>query len=376
MNHFPHLQSLTDVEEIFLSLKSDTAYSETIVVALQHLLETTGSLIESIIRFGIKPENVFVVGKKYSNNVEVIDELIEIGVNVVKSEMSFVPGFYNDSLMNDINKLWDRVLRSHTKDLNYILLDEGGYLHDSVPSELSSNDIVGIEQTTYGLKKLLNVSTQRFSTINVAGSFIKTSIEPALVAHKIVEELNNFGIDNEVKIGIIGMGNIGKAIYHRLRNQGYRLTNYDNEKRNLIDDVVVQSDVIIGATGVDISKPKWISNLTNKTYVSVSSADIEFNAIIRNAIEQDPFMTINLSNQNRVIRGGFPINFNQERQSVKSEHIQLTRALLLTGFCQSIDALNRSYVPGIIELDNLIQRMILEKWRMRTDKSEIDNLGI
>jgi hypothetical protein len=59
------------------------------VVCVQHLLETTGSLLEALIRLGVQPEHIFVLGKLYSNCPEVQTRLRSIGVRVMDSR---VPG--------------------------------------------------------------------------------------------------------------------------------------------------------------------------------------------------------------------------------------------------------------------------------------------
>src|SRR6185369_3718299 len=65
-----------------LSLDGDTA-----LVTVQHMLEQTVDLFESIAEMGLRHQNIFALGKVYSNSSVVIQTLRKRGVTVVDSTM-------------------------------------------------------------------------------------------------------------------------------------------------------------------------------------------------------------------------------------------------------------------------------------------------
>ena len=60
-----------------------------LVIACQHILETNIPLFESLIKKGLLPENTFLLGKVYSTNSKIFDELKKIGMYVDKGSVSF-----------------------------------------------------------------------------------------------------------------------------------------------------------------------------------------------------------------------------------------------------------------------------------------------
>src|SRR4051794_1700295 len=60
-------------------------FQSTVFVCVQHLLETTGSLFESLIALGARPERIVVLGKLYSTNIAVAERLRQLGIQVLES---------------------------------------------------------------------------------------------------------------------------------------------------------------------------------------------------------------------------------------------------------------------------------------------------
>jgi hypothetical protein len=74
-NIFPALPILNEIvhcskTSLFQPL-SDVAF-----IVIQHMLESTGSLIEALLGLGVCPENIYALGKYYSNNEKTIVALI------------------------------------------------------------------------------------------------------------------------------------------------------------------------------------------------------------------------------------------------------------------------------------------------------------
>jgi hypothetical protein len=90
--------------------------SRTTLVAVQHLLESTGSLIDALLRLGLCPKNVFVLGKAYSSNPNVAAELRAKGVSVDPGRMGTTPGEFQEVFRRDVVRLWETLSFSMTVD--------------------------------------------------------------------------------------------------------------------------------------------------------------------------------------------------------------------------------------------------------------------
>jgi hypothetical protein len=55
------------------------------LVCVQHLLETSGSLIQTLVSLGLNPSNLHVLGKAYSSNSSVEERLRSLGAHVVEA---------------------------------------------------------------------------------------------------------------------------------------------------------------------------------------------------------------------------------------------------------------------------------------------------
>lgn len=116
--------------------------------------------------------------------------------------------------------------------------------------------------------------------------------------------------------------------------------------------------------------------------VSASSRDDEFRTLLtgfcRTSLE-DPYKTVTVQPHGRlrldILNGGFPANFDREKEWESTDDIQLTRSLLYAGVIQ---ALLQTPCESVRELDNEIamldpeaQRQIVGAWRRGTG----DRLG-
>ena len=103
MNQFPVLPVL---EQLKKYADKNKKYENIYIVAVQHILETTGSLFEAIIHIGIKPNNIHLIGKIYSTNIETKDKLKRIGINVYNNKRSLNFGTVRENFKKDVNLLW------------------------------------------------------------------------------------------------------------------------------------------------------------------------------------------------------------------------------------------------------------------------------
>jgi len=355
------------------------------IIAVQHLLRSTGSLFETVIRYGIKPQHIFITGKIYSTNFETSVKLKKLGINVIESTVPDKLGYYISFLEKDVKLMWNELIKALTPGAKIIILDDGGFVLKNVPDEvLSKYKVFGIEQTTSGVR--LQKSFKNFPVIHVATSAAKRIIEPPIVSEAVKIQLGKK--IKELKpdvIGIVGYGNVGKAIANEFHKR-YRILIYDSdldikkEKQKNIqfcktkDELYIQSDVIIGATGHDISDLKWLKESNGeKTLISVSSGDIEFNKILRNCesqlIEQlkSPLQDLMIRTHNgfilQILRGGLVANFTGKPDSSPGPVIQMTRGLLFAAIIQVIEhnhKLNDSIGPLV--LNPTLQEAVVNDW--------------
>lgn len=392
---FKELDLLDYILNKFVSLRPPDA-SHIYIVSLQHLLETTGSLFESILGLGIPPGNIFVSGKIYSNNEKTISKLRRIGINVEDNSKANKFGDYYSILRKDSNNLWKKLEGKLDSLANLIIvLDDGGILLSSVPAHLKNKlCIIGIEQTTSGIE--LNKEC-KVPIISVAGSAIKKYVEPAFISQAVIQKARRYFLNyRPKKVGVIGYGNIGKSLVKDLCNhKGIKVLVYDHDfskkdrKNSVIfcesvNDIFYHADLIIGATGKDVSSRDWLLNCkSNKVLISVSSGDIEFQDLIKNANEYltDEFSSmlddirLNTKDNCRIIipRGGTPINFDNNKHSVLPEHIQITRGLLLLGVLQAI--YKKDHLCGkdeVVKLNVLGQHEILKYWSSKVNLKKFE----
>src|SRR5215216_1637132 len=79
--------------------------ADTALVAVQHMLEQTVDLFETIVDLGLNRENIFALGKVYSNSSVVIETLRNRGVTVVETTMA-APGKFYQYFEQDCKRLW------------------------------------------------------------------------------------------------------------------------------------------------------------------------------------------------------------------------------------------------------------------------------
>lgn len=385
----PVLNELIRFAKQDLPFKPD--FKDVIFVCGQHLLSTTISLFETLVKLGANPKNIFVVGKNYSNNEEVIMRLKELGVHVQLNSQQLTLGGFNATYNADIAAMWESCYSlMHLKKgkgeniTGVIVLDDGGHVSANMPAKVkyftdSANDkdstinVVCIEQTSSGMNstKLLPVPT-----IEVATAALKQWIEPPLVARKCVEEIRHslkrvqaqhtdVVISQQPTFGIVGLGKIGSAILEELIEAGYQnfiIFDKNEDKVKLVQKslghhksitlenvdllwaLFNNSDVIIGCTGYDITGNKGLDIFKTikspKMLISCSSKDTEFKTVLEHIQERykktnkkpcQPLDDIYYKNGFRapiiLVRGGTPIGFTNGMDSVEPRGIEPIRGL-------------------------------------------------
>jgi S-adenosylhomocysteine hydrolase len=394
--------------------QNKSVLSQTVVVCVQHILSTTGSLFQSLIKLGVKPSNIFILGKCYSTNSDVLQEIKNLGINVAGGSTPMKYGTFSITMEQEICDLWSEVYKLNKDSLSkkMIIIDDGGKCLNSLPYQFREKNwqVVGIEQTTSGL----NLKPKRlfkFPLIEVASSAAKKEIESPMIAEAVSKRICHAAASiNATSYGIVGYGNIGRAVSAALSQQGYKVSVFDKSDeatsnapkhisrkesiRSLIDD----AQFVLGCTGEDIlpDPEETLKNMSGqKIFASCSSGDYEFKKLLR--IEQqfidgyshnktphtlqDTKLHYSRGDSNpriKILRGGFPVNFDGSHESAPSVDIQLTRGLLLGAVIQAtlyFEDLDSHTIPNQNShkmLDPYIQRMVVDTWQQQASyKSDL-----
>jgi hypothetical protein len=373
----------------------------TIFVCVQHLLETTGSLIESLLDLGADPRNIFVLGKCYSSNASVLQRLLSLGVHARSGTVPGHLGTYRAAMSDDVARMWATVSLHVKRGVErVVVLDDGGMCLGGLPENLIDRvPVVGIEQTTSGL---IQLRAPKCPIIEVASSAAKRLLEPPLIAMALRTKLSDLFADRaRYRCGVIGFGHIGQAVVAGLAAGGHSVRVYDkigirgempagSQACNSLSELMAASDMIFGCAGADVmSAPtEALRELTGKrVFISCSSGDIEFNELLREIgrhspqLQIDPLATLQTAFptsrlQITVVRGGFPANFDRTTESVPSRDIQLTRGLLLGALLQASEcaiAQPRQARPEM--LSPFLQQFVVDEWARRASLGAMPSMG-
>lgn len=388
---FPDLPVLRCVQEMALS-DTRALLRDSVLVGVQHLLRTTGSLLETLVDLGLEPSRTFMAGKPYSTHLETAQKITnELRVRLIQPAHGGRPGEYQIFMDRAVDSLWQ--LATETIDRQnprlVIVLDDGGYSLRRIPRAITDQyRVIGIEQTSYGL--ITPTPFPHLPTIQVASSAIKRHLESPLIAKAIHSKVDRVldGFDPDIKCGVVGIGSLGSSVAERLVSAGHVVYTYDvyPERANSVEgarycsadtELFQHADVIFGCTGNDISNAPWRNNIIGeKVLVSCSSSDVEFRSLLQDAHYVSGASELQGFTQDvelmhpeghlklRVLRGGTPINFDGSPDSVPAKDIQLTRGLLLAAVLQAtgivLDSSPSS--PGGVMLDPLLQRLVAKSW--------------
>lgn len=363
----------------------------TLFVCVQHLLYTTVNLINSLIEMGAIPSNIHILGKIYSSSTAVTDKLINYGCHCYPNSEPTKLGFFAESFSHDICNMWQKVRLELQKkrQIKYIIvLDDGGKCIIGIPNNLIQKyKIIGIEQTSSGINNL-RLHPPKIPVINVAHSAVKQFIESPMIAEVMVQKLEKFlpiKVSKSLTCAVIGLGVIGVAVSRKLLSLNHNVIawdknpkrnsqfNQDNLKNNL-EQIINSSEYIFGCSGYDITAMLNIANInSNKYFISCSSEDKEFRSLLKN-LEQNytyynHFGLIDCKLENKVtinvLNKGYPINFDNQGQSVAPKDIQLTRGLLLGAVLQSFFILDSSAKHHNQQMLNpYIQKFVFDKWKV------------
>ena len=375
------------------SLGEDTA-----LVAVQHMLRQTVDLFRTVAEMGVSLKNIFALGKIYSNSPPVLRTLRRMGVTVIETTIP-PPGEYHSSFQHDIERLWQTVAESlaQRRITRVIVLDDAGACIASVPEEiLRRYNVCAVEQTSSGVF-LLEESPAPFAVISWARTAVKLEIGGPVFAECMIDKLNEKFLHGRSlhgrRVGIIGLGSIGRGVANLAARQGNEVVFYDSDvdleppsslrgkvtRVHSLDDLMRSCDYVFGCSGCNPFEGKWPLEHRPKTKLfSVSGGDQEFGPIINDLktkpdfkVEPDTWDIISEhgpSGPMRVAYLGYPYNFvARAPEAVPSRIVQLETGGLLAALMQArlhLDLFEkgRQDNSGIHRVAPRAQRFVYEKW--------------
>lgn len=382
--------------------------SDTALVAVQHMLYQTVDLFRAAGRIGLRPENIFALGKVYSNSDRVISVLRNMGVTVVDSTFP-APGEFDDAFEYDVKRLWKVVSEklTHRQINRIIVLDDGGRCVTNIPPEmLSRYALVAVEQTSMGMF-LFEQHPPPFAVFSWARSAVKLQIGGHLFSHRLIDCLQTEFLRGKTltsaDVGIIGLGSIGRSLADIAEQQGNRVTFYDPDpdlsvpdylrgritRLESLEELMLRCEYVFGSSGRNPFKDRWpMAHRRDIKLFSGSGSDQEFKPIIRFLRERPGFSVIpdtwditsdaGPSGAIRVAYLGFPYNFVSRAESaVPTPIVQLETAGLLTGLIQArsyLELIDDGHAPDvrIHRVSPDAQGFVYDLWRRAMTDRGID----
>jgi hypothetical protein len=339
----------------------------TLIVTCQHFLRETCAWFAHLMSKGA---TIIAIGKDYSTCPEVARRLQRIGVTIVESPAwTWRPGEYGAHLEDKARMAWaeaSNVIAERAFN-EVIVIDDGGVLHKTA-GELFDKDRnnvskwCGVEQTTSGE---VHAKQAPYPVALVSRHEEKRKWESRIIADKIFENSLRMCAPlsgKDKRIGIIGAGAIAEAVAERYSKDSYlvfwfsesgSIANKSIYKKQTLNELLDEADVIFGCAGHDVLKALLTEvdgqNLVaRKWFISCSSSDTEFASLLKSYDKgkplctplrlHNPFSTMVVQTKPApcfVLNGGFPINFDRERDSVPLHLIQFTRALMHWGLIKA-----------------------------------------
>lgn len=398
---FPRLELL---DEVFPQTRfTRELLRDVTLVGCQHLLESTGSLIEHLVRIGLNESQVFLMGKSYSTSESVLERLLSSDCHIEAGSRRVGHGRYNEEITREATSLWRHAEEGiNPRTRRIVILDDGGYVHLQTPSHiLRAANIVGVEQTTFGIAHNALIQTRKMSVVNVAESCAKRVYEAPLISDAVVQKIRrNVPLGGNTVCGVIGCGTIGLELAKKLIRDKVVVYVFDSSSHQMekvpekhwcesVKELVSRCDVIFGCVGDDVLRLRDLSTADSgvKVFASCSSGDVEFRNILMEKITWEEergtgaFPTLAYSftpnYRIRILRSGYPVNFDNSDESVPTGMIQLTRALLCAGVLQACRILSKKKQRfGSVKLDPDSQKRVVEAWlRITKTKGDVHDAG-
>jgi hypothetical protein len=380
----------------------------TALVAVQHMLRQTVDLFRTVGNMGLCLNNIFALGKVYSNSLPVMETLREMGVTVIESTVP-TPGEFQVCFRQDINKLWNVVTGalSQRRIERILILDDGGVCITNVPEEiLRRYSLCAVEQTSSGMF-LIEESAPSFAVMSWARAAVKLEIGGPIFSHGFMDNFNTRfvpeGLPHGQPLGILGLGSIGKGIASLALRQGNEVLFYDPDpdlhipsrlqktitRADSLAELMLRCDYVVGCTGRNPFKSKWpLDHKPEIKLLSASGGDQEFGPIIKDLKDKPDFKvdpdTWDITSEHgpagpiRIAYLGYPYNFVcRGPDAIPAQIVQLETSGLLAALVQARMYLDRcekgqEYNRGIHRVSPKAQCFVYEGWLRAMNARGID----
>ena len=378
---------------------------DTALVAVQHMLNQTVDLFQTMGAMGLNLENIFALGKVYSNNAEIIETLRAMGVTVIDSVMP-PPGEFHRCFDEDMSRLWqvasEQLARRRIKRV--LVLDDGGVCITNVPTQvLQRYSLCGVEQTSRGMF-LFEEKQPPFAVMSWARAAVKLEIGGPVFSQCFIDKLNTRFLGSRPlqgeQLGVIGMGSIGRAIANLAAKQGNEVFYCDPHidpsvlsncftKLDTVEELMARCDYVVGCSGRDPFKDKWpLKYKPGINLISASSGDQEFGPIIDDLKQKPHFKVASCSwdiisedgpsGPIRIAYLGYPYTFvSRDVEAAPTHIVQFDTGGLLAALIQARLFLEQCETGheqnnGIHRVSPRAQRFVLEKWVRAMKDRKID----
>ena len=372
--------------------------ADTAIVAVQHMLWQTVDLFAAIAGLGVKRENIFALGKFYSNSPVVIGTLRDRGITVVDNNTP-VPGQYDRYFERDVDRLWETITRNlaHRDVKRILVLDDGGTCITRVPAEvLQRYEVCGVEQTSLGMF-LFEKTPPPFAVMTWARTAVKLHIGGPIFSHILLSKFENRILGGDVltgaTLGIIGLGSIGSALAILTARQHNNVFFYDpNAELQIpqrlegriarvesLEELMLRCEYVFGCSGRQPFRDNWPLNYRPGIKLfSGSGGDQEFGAIINSLRTEAGFRVDPRTWDIRSTKGpcgpisiaylGYPYNFvSRDIEAVPTSVVQLETGGLLAALIQariymSLCETGQAENTGIHRISPEAQSFVYRRW--------------
>jgi hypothetical protein len=383
---------------------------DTALVAVQHMLQQTVDLFQTAGAMGLNLQNIFALGKLYSNSAMVIEKLRAMGVTVLDS-VSPPPGEFHRCFDEDTNRLWqvatEQLARRRIKRV--LVLDDGGVCITSVPKEvLQCYSLCGVEQTSRGIF-LFEEKSPPFAVMSWARAAVKLQIGGPVFSQCFIDRIKTEFLGGRPlrgeQLGVIGLGSIGRAVANLAVRQGNEVFYCDPNTElppalynrvtrvDSVEDLMLRCNYVMGCSGRDPFQNKWpLKHKPGINLISASSGDQEFGPIIKD-LKQKPHFKVapdswdiiaddGPSGPIRIAYLGYPYTFvSRGIEAAPTEIVQFDTGGLLAALVQARLFLEecetgREQNSGIHRLSPQAQRFVLTRWirAMKDRKIDLEEL--
>jgi S-adenosylhomocysteine hydrolase len=390
-------------------------------LGLQHLFASSMTMFHALQELGVDTADTRLIGKIYSTNYRVADELEAEGAQVDPiSKRSQVSGDFNQQMFDaaewQIRQMIDKLPHPPEKNPKpqCLIIDDGGdaieTLHEKFPEY--AGYFCCVEQTRRGARKMHELEEKgelKCAVVNVAESWAKLEHESPMIGHSVVLEigrkldrLKTYGVDTGKEACVVGAGSVGRETIDALLERGYTVHVYDKDPSRLeglpegvighkdLTDALPHAELLVSCVGKETLKESDTALLPDGAIlVNAASSNDELNPDVllpyspaSSVRDEDGDMWTKFrgkpvcvgmgaaeAHSDAVIRHpttqkeflmvnrGFVVNMTGERDPIPPRFIQLTRTLLFLGAL----AAKRADGPGLIEVPKEWQKELVDR---------------